>query len=180
MGIPLTKLKQQDIDFYRKYQENYYSDKNYPIHNKHILTIGDVVKIGDNLCHDNGHVDEEGIVSSLAGLNYYVYVLSYDKRNKRYWPCGFNEKDLTKIDKNIYENKELYNAFEDYLLKICFNLCSDNFKIEYYKRHKKEGNIIFLSWINNKIKRVTYWFDFTYYKLKNNNSNRKGDHYGEM
>jgi hypothetical protein len=154
MGIPIQKLKPSDLAFYKKWQEEYYYN-DYPDKISHTLHIGDVVQIHSDIYHDHGYANEEGIVVSLCGISNYLYVISYCKNSNRYWPCGFNEKDLTKIDQDLCENEKLYLAFEEYIIKNDFNICTEDFEIKYFsskdnemktikKGKHKEGNVIYL------------------------------------
>jgi hypothetical protein len=63
---------------------------------------GDLVLISDRLDHDMGYAGQIGVVLYIydyqgnphEGLSD-CSVIAYDARAKRYWGCGFEDKDLT-------------------------------------------------------------------------------------
>lgn len=132
MGIPLKVLSDKDIDFYRQWQETYYTTGCYK-NIKNRYTIGNVVRISSNLDHDKGCQNQIGIVESLSGCQNYCYVFSYDDKACRYWACGFYETDLEYLGNDYRANESLYKAFESWLISNSFNICTKEFEDDYIK-----------------------------------------------
>lgn len=89
-------LSKDELDYYINENER----RNNAKHNFH---VGEIVKIGDELGHDIGYANEIGVVINWSTIDEYVTVVAYDNRAKRYWACGFEEKDLIKCEKKWNE-----------------------------------------------------------------------------
>ena len=78
-----------------------------------ILRPKDIVVISENIDHDVGYKGQVGLIYKKVNIKEpYYYVMAYDKRAKRFWVCGFDEKDLRYCDHNI---KELKTAYKDWV-----------------------------------------------------------------
>jgi hypothetical protein len=141
MGIPIKKLSYYDLEFYKQYQDWYYhewSPKNTPIKEiTHSFKIGDIVYIKHSITP--GYENQTGIIMSYAGMNRYYYVMAYAR--ERYWACGFPESDLKKLDVNMVDDEKLYDAFNDWIIRNDFNLCTKEFEESYYKYMKDKSNV---------------------------------------
>lgn len=130
MGIDIQKLTYQDINIYKEYQEKYYTQNPPHYIAEHDLHIGQVERIKDSF--------QNGIIIGLSGLNHYVYVIFYHTKSHRYWSSGMNESSLIPIKQDIADDENLYNAFENWLIRNNFNICTDDFKKFYESRTKNK------------------------------------------
>jgi hypothetical protein len=124
LSISIDKLKKEDINFYENYQSRIFKQKRR-------LTIGNVVRIANNLSHDYDLSNQFGIVISYTGIDFYYYVIVYSKRADRYCVCGFQEDELIPTSLDILFDLKLYNEFEDYIIKNHFRICTNEFEQEY-------------------------------------------------
>lgn len=146
----MSNLTDLYLQTYKENNENYYSSGRYK-NTRNNFKVHDVIKISDTLSHDNGYEGNIGIVTSLSGIDEYVYVIAYNSKDKRYWVCGFTESDLSKLPINLeLVNLQLKEAYINYIKRNCFQFVNKNFKkqLENLKYNESRNNVIYVDFKN--------------------------------
>jgi transcription antitermination factor NusG len=136
MSIKINKLTPDNLNYYIKYQENHCKDV---INSMKIGHIGDYVKV--KLGALLGMHQIYGIIIELSKVSNYVNIIYFSPLGRKYSLSGISTYNYTVIEKEAYVDDELYKAFEDYIIKNCFNICTKEFEDGYCKYMEEIRNM---------------------------------------
>lgn len=112
------------------------------------FSVGDLVLISNRIGHDVGYAGQIGVVMYIYnyqgnphdGLSDYS-VVAYDTRAKRYWACGFEEKDLSyqgKLVDFLYAYNYWANSNYNHCSQFFIQTKEEKEKVEKQLEEKKE------------------------------------------